>query len=117
MLKNSLTYAIYKRARISPKKVVPVLDLIRGRGLYDAKVILATDPTKAAKMILKTLKSAEANAKNNLEIGLDDLFVHETWVSSGRTAKSGRFVGRGNFSPILKRTSHIYVGLNERAKK
>ncbi len=115
MEKRSEVYAKYMTAKISPKKVAPVMDLVRGKPLKDAKVILAFDPTKAAKMILKTLKSAEANAVNNSKFNKDALFLSEIWVSGGPVQKSGNFVAKGRFSPILKRTSHIYVGLSQKS--
>jgi len=115
-MKNVQAYATHKGARISSKKVTPVLNLIRGKGLYDAKVILALDPTKAAKMILKVVKSAEANAKS-INLPVDSLFVAESWVSDGVFLKRGHATARGKFAPALKRTSHIYVGLNERKSK
>jgi large subunit ribosomal protein L22 len=116
-MKDVQAYAILRRARISPKKVAPVLDLIRGKKIYDAKVALTFDNTKAARTVLKVLKSAEANAKNNAKLKTDGLFVEETWVSGGPVAKTGHATGKSYFSPILKRTSHIYVGLSERNKK
>ncbi|OGC38354.1 hypothetical protein A3K42_00495 [candidate division WWE3 bacterium RBG_13_37_7] len=100
---------------MSPKKVAPVLDLVRGRNLYDAKVILALDRTKASKMVLKVVKSAEANSKGKANI--DNLVVSNIWVSPGPTVRSGRPSARLHFSPLIKRTSHIYVGLTERSSK
>jgi large subunit ribosomal protein L22 len=107
--------AKHLKAKISPKKVAPVMDLVRGKKLQQAKMILAFDTSKAAKMILKVLKSAEANAKNNHELDTKKLFVSEIWVGGGPVTKSGEFVGRGRFNPILKRTSHIYIGLSQEA--
>lgn len=116
-MKKSQYYAKHIRARISPKKVVPVMDLIRNRNLLDAKLALAFDQTKAAKMILKVLKSAEANIKTTSKADLSRLYVSETWVGSGPTFKSGRIVAKSRLSPIKKRTSHIYIGLSERDRK
>jgi len=115
-MKNALAYAIHKDARISPKKVTPVLNLIRGKAIYDAKVILALDPTKAAKMILKVVKSAESNAKN-AKLPINNLLVTELWVGEAAVLKRGHATARGKFAPMLKRSSHIYVGLNERGNK
>jgi large subunit ribosomal protein L22 len=114
MDKKSAIYAKHMGARISPKKVKPVMDLVRGKSLNDAKVTLAFDQTKAAKLILKVLKSAEANARNNKSMDTANLYVSEIWAGPGPMTKWGRFVGRGHFSRILKRTSHIHVGLSER---
>jgi large subunit ribosomal protein L22 len=105
------------KSRISPKKLGPVVDLIRGKTLKDAKITLKFDATKAAKTLLKVLMSAEANAINNSKIPKENIVIDEIWVGQGRVFKSGQFVGRGNFRPILKRTSNIYVNLAERETK
>ena len=115
-MKNVQAYATHKNAKISSKKVTPVMNLVRGKSLYDAKVILALDPAKAAKMLFKVVKSAESNAKS-IKLPLDSLFIAELWVGDGTFAKRGRATARGKSAPILKRTSHIYVGLNERKLK
>lgn len=116
-METSTVYAKHLGARISPKKVAPVADLIRGKGVTDAKVILTFDTTKGSDMILKVLKSAEANAKHNNQLVNDKLFVSEVWVGPGQTMKRGRIVAKSRMSPILKRTSNIYVGLSERETK
>ena len=105
------------KVRISPKKVGPVVDLIRGKSLKDAKIALRFDSTKAAKILLKVLQSAEANALNNHKFKEDNVEIDQIWVGQGPVMKSGQFVGRGNFHPILKRTSNIYVNLTERVEK
>ncbi len=114
---NSDVTAKQLKVRISPKKVAPVMDLVRGKNLLQAKLILALDPSKAAKSVLKALQSAEANAKNVKGMKVDNLYVSELWVGGGSMIKSGNFVGRGRFNPILKRSSHIFVGLSERGRK
>jgi large subunit ribosomal protein L22 len=103
-------------ARISPKKVGPVLELTRKRSLKDAMVKLAFDSSKGAKLLLKLLKSARANAETTKKSRFEDLYISEIWVGEGRKIKSGEFVGRGRFNPILKRSSNIYVSLEERKK-
>lgn len=115
-MKKALVYAKYMSARISPKKVRPVLDLVRGKGVLDAKVVLAFEPSKAAKLALKVLNSAVANAKNNLSLVESNLYVSELHVSGGATFKRGRPGSRLRYRPIMKRTSHLIVGLSERAK-
>jgi large subunit ribosomal protein L22 len=114
---ESTVFAKYIGARISPKKVAPVADLIRGKDVKEAKVILTFDTTKGSDMILKVLRSAEANAKHNNKLASDRLFVSEVWVGPGPMMKRGRIVAKSRMSPILKRTSHIYVGLSERTDK
>ncbi len=115
-MKSSQVYAKHIGARISPKKVGPVLELIRGKDLISAKVALKFDTTKAAEMTLKVLKSAEANAKNNNKLNNDKLFVSQAWAGAGPTLKRMRLVAKSRVSPIAKRTANIYVGLSEKEK-
>ncbi len=113
-MNKALVYAKTKMLRISPKKMGTVLHLVRGKGALEAKMILAFDPTKGAKMALKTLKSAIANATNNLQLPESTLYVSEIHVSGGPILKRGRIVARGRSAPMAKRTSHLVVGLSER---
>jgi len=112
MYQKAQVYSKHKSARIAPKKVAPVMDLVRGKDVSSAKRILAFDPTKAAKMLLKVLRSAEANARTNLNVDPAKMYISDLQVSGGRTLKRGRIVARSRFSPILKRTSHIMLGLS-----
>ncbi len=109
--------AKYINARISPKKTAIVLDLVRGKSLEEAKKILAFDRSKPGKMVLKVLKSAEANALNNNKMEKDKLFVNRIWVSGAPMQKRMKAGAKGRADPILKRYSHIYVSLGERAGK
>jgi large subunit ribosomal protein L22 len=113
-MKKADVYAKLQNASISPKKVAPVMDLVRGKDVREAKLILSLDLTKAAAMILKILKSAEANARHNLNFKSEDLFISDLQVSGADVLKRGMFVGRGRFSPLLKRKSHIIVGLSKK---
>jgi large subunit ribosomal protein L22 len=108
-------HAKAKSAPISAKKIKPVIDLVRGKDLHEAKVVLSFDPTKAAKIVLKVLKSAEANARTNKNMDTSKLFISDIWAGPGTTRKSGRFAGRGRFSRILKRSSHVFVGLADKS--
>jgi len=90
------------------------MDMVRGETLDNAKRMLAFDPTKASKMILKVVKSAEANAKNNHNLDPKQLFLSDVYVNPGAMQKWGRPASRMRFSPILKRSSHIVVGLSSK---
>ena len=98
--------SVYKYARISAKKVMPVLDLVRRKQVSDAINFLTFDTTKASKMVLKTLVSAIANARQK---GLTetDLVVKKATADTAPTAKRGRPGSRSHYSKILKRSSHI----------
>lgn len=99
-----------KYARISPKKAMPVLNMVRGKKVGDAINFLTFDPTKASKMILKTLNSAVANARQKNVT--DNLYVEKAVADTAPTAKRGRPGSRSHYNKILKRSSHITVIVN-----
>ena len=101
-------------ARISPRKVQIVCDLIRGKDAELAKGILRHTPKHGAELLYKVLCSACANAENNPEMDPSKLYVSQVWVAPGPTMKRGRASARGRYSPILKRTSHITVVVAEK---
>ena len=105
-----------KYVPISSRKVKIVIDLIRGKSVDEAKAILTYTPKAAAPVVLKVLNSAVANAVNNQELNAKDLYVAEVYANPGPTLK--RFVARskGSASPMLKRTSHISVVLDQKAE-
>ena len=106
--------AEHKFARISPRKVKIVCDLIRGKDTNTAKAILLQTPKAASELLLKVLNSAVANAENNHEMDPDNLFVSETYANSGPILKRIRPVSRGRAHRINKRTSHITVIVAEK---
>lgn len=107
--------AIAKYIRMSPLKVGVVLNLIRGKNVNEAFAILQYTPKDAAVVINKVLKSAVANAENNLNLDLSKLYVAETHVGQGPTLKRFRPHAQGRAFRINKRTSHITVVVKERA--
>jgi large subunit ribosomal protein L22 len=104
--------AKHNYARISPRKTRLIMDMIRGLDVQDAMNILEFMPHRAAGMVSKTLASAIANA-NEAEADVDRLVVNEARVDEGPTIKRGRLKDRGRFHPIMKRTSHIVVAVEE----
>ena len=107
--------AIAKYVRMSPMKVGVVLDLIRGKNVNEAFAILQYTPKEAAVVINKVLKSAVANAENNHDLNVENLYVAETFVGAGPTLKRFRPHAQGRAFRINKRTSHITVVVKERA--
>jgi large subunit ribosomal protein L22 len=106
--------AHHKYARISPRKVSIVGDLIRGKDVEKARAILLHTPKAASELLVKVLDSACANAESKYDIDRDGLYVSEILVGPGPVLKRmhARAKGRGN--RILKRTSHITVTVAER---
>lgn len=103
-----------KYIRISPRKVKIVIDLIRGKSAEEAQYILTYTPKAAAPIVLKVLNSAIANAENNKGLNVKDLYVAEVYANPGPTLKRYVARSRGSASPMLKRTSHISVVLDQK---
>ncbi len=97
-------------ARISSRKVTRVLDIIRGKGILEARSVLQFHHSKIKIPVLKTLNSAVANLKNKvggLRIDDKDLFVKEARVDLGPQMKRWRAGFRGGADMIKRRTCHI----------
>ena len=106
--------AVAKYVRIAPRKVRVVMDLIRGKKVADAFAILKFTPKVGAEAIEKVLKSAVANAENNFDMNVDNLYVSTCFVDQGPTMKRIHPRSRGQAFKILKRSSHITVAVGER---
>jgi len=106
--------AIAKYIRISPRKVRQVVDLIRGKKVGEALAILKFTPKRAATAIEKVVKSAAANAENNLEMNRDALFIAEAYVDQGPALKRQNPRAMGRADLIKRRTSHITVVVQEK---
>ena len=109
--------AVAKFVRMSPSKLKPVTDLVRGKDLNEALTILKFTPGKGSELVEKVVKSAAANAENNHNMNLDELYVAEINANQGPTMKRWRAGAQGRAGMILKRTSHIYVTLKEKPAK
>ena len=106
--------AIAKEVRTVPRKARLVIDLIRGKSVKEADVILKNLNKESARLIRKVLVSATANAENNLNLNKDNLYVKEAFINEGRTLKRMRFGSRGHVEPIKKKTSHITIVVSDR---
>lgn len=98
-----------KGVRMSPRKVGEVAALVRGRSVADALVILEHTPRRAATPVIKTIKSAQANAAHNHNYKADTLRIVEITVNHGPRLKRFKPAAMGRALPFQKRTSHIRV--------
>ena len=105
--------AVTKYSRIAPRKARGIADAIRGLPVADALKIVDFSERKSAFLIGKTMKSAIANAENNLKLSAEDLRVKEAAVEPGPSLRRGWSRARGSVSPIRKRTSHIRITLTD----
>lgn len=105
--------AITKYIRISPSKVRDVAKKIQGLHIKDAMNLVTFNKRRGALYLLKTLKSAIANAKEKADIAENNLWVKESVVLDGPRLKRYWPRARGMVSPILRRMCHIKVVLTD----
>ena len=105
--------AIARYIRISSRKVKIVVDLIRGKQVDEALAILMYTNKSAAPVVEKLLRSAIANAENNLSMDRESLYVAEVYATQGPTMKRYWARSHGRADQILKRSSHITVVLDQ----
>ena len=103
-----------KYARISPRKVKIVLDLIRGKDVATAMAVLKNTPKSASEYLTKLLRSAVANAEHNFNMDASKLYVSECFVCPGPTLKRIMPRAQGRAYRILKRTSHVTIAVSEK---
>ncbi len=103
-----------KYARISPRKVSIVLDLIRNKPVEYAMAVLKNTPKSACEYIEKLLKSAMANAVNNYQMDASSLYVSECFVCPGPILKRIRPMSKGRAYRIEKRSSHVTMILKDK---
>ncbi len=108
------TMAVLRGARISPQKARLVADQVRGRPVEQAINDLLYSRKKAAVIIRKVIESAIANAEHNEGADVDRLCVSRIMVDQGSTFTRYHARAKGRGSSIVKRTSHITVGVSER---
>ncbi len=109
--------AYLRNVRISPRKIQPVLDLIRNKSAEQAKAILQYTPKAACEPLGKLLKSAVANAEHNFNMDKEALYVAECFVCPGPIMKRIRPGAKGRAMRVLKRTSHVTLVLKEKDQK
>ena len=102
---------------IAPRKVRLIANAIRGLSVNEAEAQLLLRPQRPSLPLLKLLRSAVANAKNNQRVDSEKLVVGSIWVDQGPVFK--RFIPRamGRATPIQKKTSHVTLILKEVAVK
>jgi len=101
--------AIAKGVRLSPRKVGIVAQLVRGRSVADALVILEHTPRRTAEAVRKVVASAQANADHNHNMKPDSLHIVEISVTPGPRLKRFRPAAHGRALPFQRKTSHIRV--------
>lgn len=104
--------AIAKNVKISPRKVSVVANLVRGRSVADAVVILQNTPRRSADAIVRVINSAKSNAENNHNYKPDTLNITQITVTPGFRMKRYKPAARGRALPFQKKTSIISVSVD-----
>lgn len=105
--------AVGKYIRISPQKARLVADVVRGMGVDQAITTLRFMPKKGAAIIQKVLESAVANATQDDQADVDNLYVKKIVIDGGPSLKRIRPRAQGRATGIIKRSSHITVVVDE----
>ena len=114
MDEKKIARAEHKYARISPRKVEIVCDMIRGKDAKLAMALLENTPKAGCEYMLKLLNSAKANAENNFEMDPEKLYVAVAYATGGPILKRGMPRAQGRMYRINKRTSHITIVVAEK---
>lgn len=112
-MKANTVYAKTKYVKSTARKTRLVLDLVRGKSVNDALDILEFTTKGVATDVQKTVKSAMSNAVNNHGWDKKNLVISEAFVDEAPTFKRGLAVARGRYHQILKRNSHITIGVQQ----
>ncbi len=105
--------AVAKYIRISPQKARLVADIVRGMGVDKAITTLRFMPKKGAGIIQKVLESAIANATQDDQADVDNLYIKKIMIDGGPSLKRIRPRAMGRATGIIKRTSHVTVIIDE----
>ncbi|MEX2080818.1 MAG: 50S ribosomal protein L22 [Dehalococcoidia bacterium] len=100
----------------SARKLRLILERLPGLGVDQALALLRYTTSPHAGTVSKVVLSAAANAENNFSLDVDDLYIKRATADEARTLKRFRPRSRGRVSPILKRSSHITIILDERGR-
>jgi len=108
MQKNEIR-AVSKYVRMSPSKIRRVLRQIQGKTYSEALLLLEFMPYASCAPIIKVLRSATANARNNFGLDETKLVIKSAFADQGPTMKRFRPRAQGRAYRILKSTSHITI--------
>ena len=106
--------ATSKDVGASPKRLKPIIDLVRGKPVDEALDTLKLLSSPWARKVFKVVRSAAANAENNLLMDPDNLVIVKIVADGARPLKRFRPRARGRMGRITKRSSHITVVVNAR---
>jgi large subunit ribosomal protein L22 len=106
--------AVGKYLRVSAQKTRLVADMVRGKKVDEALILLRFTPKKSGRLITKVLRSAMANAENTKAVDLEKLYIKTIKIDQGPRIKRFRPRAMGRATRIIKPSSHITVVLDEK---
>ena len=106
--------AVGKYIRISPQNARLVADVVRGMNVDQAITTLRFMPKKGAEILRKVVESAVANATQDDQADVDNLYIKKITIDGGPSLKRIRPRAQGRATRVIKRTSHITVILDEK---
>jgi large subunit ribosomal protein L22 len=109
----STVKAVYNNLRSGTRKINEILQSIRGKKVDLVLRDLQFNNKRVSKEIIKTIKSAVANAENNNQLDIDSLFVKEAYVGKGITLKRFRPRAKGRAASIKKHYSNLTIIVSE----
>ena len=115
--KDKLVKSINKNVRSSTRKLNPILKALVGKKVDIALRNLDFSDKRIAKDIKKTISSAVANAENNFQYDIDNLFIKEAYCGKSIVMKRFRPRAKGRASPIKKPYSNVTIILSEKLSK
>ena len=115
--KDKLVKSINKNVRSSTRKLNPILKALVGKKVDIALRNLDFSDKRIAKDIKKTISSAVANAENNFQYDIDNLFVKEAYCGKSIVMKRFRPRAKGRASPIKKPYSRVTIILSDKLRK
>ena len=115
--KDNLVKSVNKNVRSSTRKIGPILRSIVGKKVDHALRDLTFANQRISKEIKKTIHSAVANAENNFQYDIDNLFIKEAYCGKGIVMKRFRPRAKGRASPIKKPYSNVTIILTDKLKK
>jgi len=114
VLSDNEAKAVLNRVRTSPQKLNLVAQAIRGKNVEAALAELTFSKRRIAHDVKKTLQSAIANAENNHDLDVDELYVAEAYVGKSLVMKRFRPRARGRVGKILKPWSNLTIVVRQR---
>tara|TARA_B100000965_G_scaffold204159_1_gene170418 strand:+ start:304 stop:693 length:390 start_codon:yes stop_codon:yes gene_type:complete len=116
-IENKTVRSVNKNVRSSTRKLKPILRAIVGKNVEKAIRDLTFSDKRISKDVKKTISSAIANAENNFQYNIDNLFIKEAYCGKQIVMKRFRPRAKGRASPIIKPYSNLTIILAEKEKE